>query len=40
MTERHRLVVVAHIEQADTVRLIGARLATPAERRNYEEGQA
>ena len=39
MTERHRLVVVAHTEVADTVRLISARLATPAERRDYEEGQ-
>ncbi len=39
MTERHRLVVVAHTEQADTVRLISARLATPAERHDYEEGQ-
>ena len=39
MTEGHRLVVVAHTEQADTVRLISARLATPAERRDYEEGQ-
>jgi len=40
MTERQRLVVVAHTEQADTVRLVSARLATPAERRDYEEGQA
>ena len=39
MTERDRLVVVAHTEQADTVRLISARLATPAERRDYEERQ-
>jgi uncharacterized DUF497 family protein len=39
MTQGHRLVVVAHAEQADTVRLISARLATPAERRDYEEGQ-
>jgi uncharacterized DUF497 family protein len=39
MTQAHRLVVVAHTEQADTVRLISARLATPAERRDYEEGQ-
>jgi uncharacterized DUF497 family protein len=39
MTEHHRLVVVAHTELADTVRLISARLATPAERRDYEEGQ-
>jgi len=39
MTARHRLVVVAHTEEADTIRLISARLATPAERRNYEEHQ-
>lgn len=29
----------AHIERADTIRLISARRATPAERRNYEEHQ-
>jgi uncharacterized DUF497 family protein len=39
MTARRRLVVVAHTEAADTVRLISARLATQAERRNYEEHQ-
>jgi uncharacterized protein len=39
MTQGQRLVVVAHAEQADTVRLISARLATPSERREYEEGQ-
>jgi len=39
MTERYRLVVVAHTEQGDTVRLISGRLATPAERRDYEERQ-
>jgi len=39
MTARQCLVVVAHTEQADTVRLINARLATPAERRDYEERQ-
>ena len=39
MTERRRLVVVVHTEQADTVRLMSARLATPAERRDYEERQ-
>jgi len=39
MTERRRLVVVAHAEQGDTVCLISARRATPAERRNYEEHQ-
>jgi len=40
MTARHRLVVVAHIEQVDTVHLISARLATSAERRDYEEGES
>ena len=39
LTERHRLVVVAHTEEADTVRIINARPAMPAERRDYEEGQ-
>jgi len=38
VTQHHRLVVVAHTEQADIVRVISARLATPAERREYEEG--
>ena len=37
MTESHRLVVVAHTEQGDTIRIINARPATPAERREYEE---
>ena len=37
LTERHRLVVVAHTEQGDTIRIINARPATPAERREYEE---
>jgi len=39
LTERHRLVVVAHTEEEDTVRIINARPAMPAERRDYEEGQ-
>ena len=39
MTDRHRLLVVAHTERADTVRLISARLATPAEGHDYEERQ-
>ena len=33
-----RLVVVVHTERGDTIRLISARLATPAERRQHEEG--
>ena len=40
MTQRHRLVVVVHIEQGDTIRIISARPATSAERRDYEEEQS
>jgi uncharacterized DUF497 family protein len=32
-----RLLVVAHTETGDDIRLISARLATPRERRSYEE---
>ncbi len=39
LTDRQRLVVVAHTEQAGEIRLINARLATPRERRAYEEDQ-
>jgi uncharacterized DUF497 family protein len=34
---RQRLLVVAHVERGDTLRLISARLATRRERRRYEE---
>lgn len=33
-----RILVVAHADRADAVRLISARRATRAERRFYEEG--
>lgn len=33
----NRLVVVAHAERGDNIRLISARQATPAERRSYEQ---
>lgn len=33
-----RLLVVAHTERGDTIRIISARLATSGERRIYEEG--
>jgi hypothetical protein len=33
-----RLLVVAHIESGDTIRIISARLATAGERNIYEEG--
>ena len=34
-----RLVVVCHAERGSSVRIIGARLATPRERRRHEEGE-
>jgi uncharacterized DUF497 family protein len=37
VTKAGRLVVVAHADRGETVRLISARLATPAERRRYEQ---
>ena len=36
-SNRGRLLVVAHTEQSDTIRIISARLATRGERNNYEE---
>ncbi len=33
-----RLLVVAHTERGDTIRIISARPATPGERKIYEEG--
>lgn len=39
LTDQHRLVVVAHTERGDDIRLISARLATRRERLNYEEEQ-
>lgn len=33
-----RLLVVAHTERGDTIRIISARPTTPAERKIYEEG--
>ena len=35
-----RLLVVAHTERRDTIRIINARLATRHERKIYEEDQA
>jgi uncharacterized protein len=37
-SDRQRLLVVAHAERGDEIRLISARPATRGERRNYEEG--
>jgi len=38
MSSRHRLLVVAHVEQTESVRIISARQANRRERRDYEEG--
>ena len=38
LSSRGRILVVAHTEEGDTVRIISARRATGHERRFYEEG--
>jgi len=35
---RGKLLVVAHTERGDNIRIISARVASRRERRNYEEG--
>lgn len=37
-SNRARLLVVAHVERGENIRIISARVATKRERRNYEEG--
>jgi uncharacterized protein len=37
-SERGRLLVVAHTDEGDIIRIISARLATRHEKRFYEEG--
>ena len=36
-SDRHRRVVVAHVERGDLIRIISARLASRHERKTYEE---
>jgi uncharacterized protein len=38
VSNRSRLLAVAHTEEDDTIRIISARAATRPERRLYEEG--
>lgn len=38
LSSKGRLLVVAHTERGETIRLISARLATRQERKIYEEG--
>jgi uncharacterized protein len=37
-SKKRHLVVVAHVERGDIIRIISARIASRAERRTYEEG--
>ena len=36
-SNKGRLLVVAHTEQSDTIRIINARPVTPSERKTHEE---
>jgi uncharacterized protein len=38
VSDRGRLLVVAHTEEHETIRIISARLASKGERKIYEEG--
>jgi uncharacterized DUF497 family protein len=38
ISERGRLLVVAHTEQSETIRIISAHLASKREKKIYEEG--
>ncbi len=38
LSHQSRLLVVAHADRGDTIRIISARVATRAERKSYEEG--
>lgn len=40
MSNRGRLLVVWHTDRGEVIRIIGARPATPRERRVYESGQS
>ena len=37
-SDKHRVLVVAHTERGDVIRLISARPATAHEKKRYEEG--
>jgi uncharacterized protein len=39
ISEKGRLLVVAHTEDGETIRIISARIARKGEQRIYEEGQ-
>lgn len=39
LSRQQRLLIVWHTEEEDVIRIIGAREATPRERRTYESGE-
>jgi uncharacterized DUF497 family protein len=39
VSQQQRLLLVVHLKNSDTIRIISARKATAAERRKYEEGE-
>ncbi|MEK6639159.1 MAG: BrnT family toxin [Nitrospirota bacterium] len=39
-SSQNRLLVVAHIDEGETIRMISARLVTRQERSIYEEGES
>ena len=39
LSRQQRLLIVWHTEEEDMIRIIGAREATPRERRMYESGE-
>jgi hypothetical protein len=39
MSNQHRVVIVWHTERDEAIRIIGAREATPHERRTYESAE-
>jgi uncharacterized protein len=40
LSNRHRLLVVVHTEEEETIRIISVRAADRLERRKYEEGNS
>ena len=38
MSYQHRALIVVHVDRGVRIRIISARLATPAERKKYESG--
>ena len=38
LSQRHRLLIVAHTERGNRIRIISARELTPVEKQDYEQG--